>query len=135
MNLIDVADEPDAALVLYELLKERRPEENISHRSMPNWEEHRRFVTAHPYSAWYLIAISPQTYVGAIYLSKLDEISVHLFRNQQKRGYGRQAIELLMEAHPRRRYLANINPKNMAAREFLLTIGFWPVQTTMEYRP
>jgi hypothetical protein len=30
---------------LYELIQEREPEVNISHRDMPTFEQHRQFVT------------------------------------------------------------------------------------------
>ena len=73
MKLVSVISEPNAAHVLYALLKERRPEENISHMAMPSWEQHRAFVEAEPYDAWYLIQghnsrpVIVNDYVGSIY--------------------------------------------------------------------
>ena len=40
---------------LYELLAERDPVANISHREMPTFDQHRKFVDSRPYKAWYLI--------------------------------------------------------------------------------
>ena len=55
MKLIDVYASPEAARVLYELLAERNPEQNISHKAMPSFDEHCAFVASKPYQAWYLI--------------------------------------------------------------------------------
>ena len=55
MNLISIYERPDRALVLHQLLEEREPEANISHKAMPSWEEHVRFVESKPYEAWYFI--------------------------------------------------------------------------------
>ena len=40
---------------LYELLKEREPSTNISHRKLPTFSEHLNFVLSKPYSKWYII--------------------------------------------------------------------------------
>ena len=36
-------------MFLYELLSERDPVANISHKQMPTYDEHIRFVTSKPY--------------------------------------------------------------------------------------
>jgi hypothetical protein len=46
---------------LYELMKEREPEINISHRELPTFEQHRQFVTRRPYRFWYLIETAADT--------------------------------------------------------------------------
>ena len=40
---------------LYNQLKERDPIVNISHKKMPTYTEHTRFVLSNPYSKWYII--------------------------------------------------------------------------------
>ena len=40
---------------LYNLLKERDPRANISHKKMPTYNEHVMFVSSRPYSKWYVI--------------------------------------------------------------------------------
>jgi len=140
-RLVPVGVEYDAAYVLYELLAERRPEENISHRRMPSWEEHKDFMASQPYDAWYLIkvenALPPVVgdYVGAIYLTAVSEIGVGIFRSQRGHGYAREAIIELMRLHPRKRYLANINPKNETSIRFFSRLGFHHIQNTYELAP
>ena len=40
---------------LYNQLKERESKINISHKNMPTFEEHSKFVMSNPYSKWYII--------------------------------------------------------------------------------
>ena len=62
---------------LFDLLKERDPSTNISHKKMTTHDEHVKFVRAKPYSKWYIIFKSKQK-VGSIYLSKNNEIGIFL---------------------------------------------------------
>lgn len=140
MRLIDVYDEPGAAQVLYDLLGERNPVANISHRAMPSWDEHLAFIAGRPYQDWYLITVDG-TYVGAIYLTKPggksragDEIGVAILKAHRGKGYARAAIELLMQIHGARRYLANIAPGNEASIHLFEGLGFRHIQNTYELR-
>lgn len=116
---------------LFALLKERDPNANISHRKMPSFKEHVKFVSSKPYAAWYIIKRKNQK-VGSIYLSKQNEIGIFLKKNIQKHGIGKMALECLIERHPRSRYLANINPKNKKSRDFFIKNGFKLIQYTYE---
>jgi len=40
---------------LYDLLLQRSPTVNISHRKMLTYDEHVKFVTSRPYSRWFLM--------------------------------------------------------------------------------
>jgi RimJ/RimL family protein N-acetyltransferase len=130
MNLISIYERPDRALVLYQLLEERDPAANISHRAMPSWDEHVRFVETKPYEAWYFI--EREGIVGACYLSKQDEIGVFVFKAHQGKNYGPWAIEAIMLKHGKRRYLANISPRNERSAEIFRNLGFKQIQATYE---
>lgn len=60
---------------LYELLKKRDPLANISHKKMPTYKEHIKFVKSRPYKVWYVIHFGKRK-VGSIYLSKQNEIGL-----------------------------------------------------------
>lgn len=113
MKLISVKEFPWAAEVLYELLKVRAPEENISHRAMPSYEEHLNFFSSDPYDAWYLIEKETPIhgYVGAIYIVR-GEIGIHLFPMYRNNGHEVVAIRLLMLRHPLERYFINVSVNN-----------------------
>jgi RimJ/RimL family protein N-acetyltransferase len=108
--------------LLYNLLAERAPEQSISHRQMPTWAEHQDFVRSEPYLHWYFI-FAREVPVGAIYLSRQREIGVSIFRAFQRRSYGRAAAQELMRRHPGR-FLANVNPTNLASRRLWESLGF-----------
>ena len=116
-----------------DLLQERPQEANISHRELPIWCDHVRFVESHPYEAWYFIRNYWRD-VGAIYLSRQNEIGISIFKAHQGNGYGPQAINALMAIHGPRRYLANINPANVKSAEMFKNLGFGLIQHTYELR-
>ena len=118
-------------LFLYDLLKQRDPHVNISHKKMPTYDEHIKFVMSKPYSKWYIIQCNNKS-IGSIYLSKQNEIGIFLLYDMQGKGIGQQVLRLIMKKHPRSRYLANINPMNKNSMEFFTKNGFKLIQYTYE---
>ena len=114
---------------LYDLLKERDPRSNISHKKMPTYDEHVKFVMSKPYSKWYIIQYKNQN-VGSIYLSNQNEIGIFIKTNMQDRGIGEIALKLLMKYNPYPRYLANISPQNKRSIKFFKKNGFNLIQYT-----
>lgn len=134
VRLADVYRVKEAPRILYRLLAERPARVNISHRKMPGWRKHLAFIRSRPYKAWYLIRVSGGACVGSIYLSKNDEIGAFIFKEHQKKGYGRIALDLLMKRHRAvKRFLANINPKNGASIRFFKNLKFGHIQNTYEF--
>ena len=130
MKLIDVYNHKSSATLLYLLLQEREQHQCISHKQLPSFIDHLRFVDSKPYLAWYLVE-QRGTVIGATYLTRQREIGIFLFKEHQMMGYGAKAIELLMEAHPGR-FLANIAPTNPGSSEFFKNLGFKLIQHTYE---
>jgi RimJ/RimL family protein N-acetyltransferase len=116
---------------LYNLLKIRNPIANISHRGMPSYKEHVNFVESKPYSKWYVIYYRNQK-AGSVYLSKNDEIGIFLKNEFQKEGIGEKVLEMIKLKNPRKRYLANINPKNKKSIKFFKKNNFKLIQYTYE---
>ena len=115
-------------LFLYELLKNKDPNANISHKKMPGYDEHVKFVMSKPYTNWYIIEYDKKN-VGAIYLSKQDEIGISISNDYEYDQIVKPALKLLMKLNQRKRYLANTSPKDVRSQEFLLKNGF----TGLEY--
>ena len=116
--------------VLYDLLEQRTPEQSISHKAMPTWDDHCAFVRSQPYAAWYLIAVGNAT-VGAIYLTHQCEIGIAIFHLHKRKGYASAAVKELMRLHPGK-FIANINPRNEASIRFFEGMGFAHIQNTYE---
>lgn len=147
LSLRSVYETPHAHDILYRLLKERRPDESISHKRMPTWEEHCRFVDSQPYQFWYIVSAhdplegftewtKDANPVGAIYLTeRLAEIGCWIFDEFENSGLRAQAILALMRKHPRPRYVANINPRNADLTAVFSELGFKHIQNTYELEP
>ena len=116
---------------LFDLLKERNPRVNISHKKMPTYNQHTKFIKSKPYSKWYIILKSKQK-IGSIYLSKNDEIGIFLSKKFQGKNVGNFALNELMKKNPRKRFLANVNPKNKKSIEFFKKNDFKLIQYTFE---
>jgi RimJ/RimL family protein N-acetyltransferase len=112
-------------------LKERNPTANISHKKMPTYAEHVKFVMSRPYSKWYII-IHKNKKVGTIYLTKQNEIGIFIKNKMQDKRIGQRTLELLMEKNPRKRYLANVSPKNKKSIRFFTGNAFKLIQYTYE---
>lgn len=132
MKLEDVYNTPYMHQMLFDMLKERKPEQSISHKQMPSWHQHCQFVNSRPYLFWYFIRERGYI-VGNIYLSRQFEIGIHILEHERGHGLATQAIQMLMEQHPFHRYLANINPANEASINLFRKLGFsGPIQMTLE---
>ena len=116
---------------LFDLLKERDPRVNISHRKMPTYSQHTKFIKSKPYSKWYIILKSKQK-IGSIYLSKNDEIGIFLSKKFQGKNVGNFVLNELMKKNPRKRFLSNVNPKNKKSISFFKNNNFKLIQYTFE---
>lgn len=130
IKLVDVY-KIDSVRVLYNFLEMRLKEKhgNISHTKMPTYEDHCAFYCRKPYKGWYLID-NGIYFLGAIYLSKQNEIGIFILPEARGNGYANLAIEMLMKAHPEKQYLANINPNNMPSIRLFEKLGFTQLQVT-----
>ena len=81
---------------LYNQLKERDPKINISHKRMPSYSEHTRFVLSKPYSKWYIIYYKNRK-VGNVYLSKMNEIGIFILKTIKVKGLGSLVLEQVLK--------------------------------------
>ena len=116
---------------LYDLLMERNPRANISHKKMPTYNEHVSFVSAKPYSKWYVILYRVNK-VGSIYLTSQNEIGIFIKKSFQNKQIGNIALRKLIKKNPKKRYLANVNPKNKKSIRFFKNNGFKLIQYPFE---
>ena len=138
IELVSVYNDPAAYGLLHDLLAERTPEQSVSHKKMPSYFEHIQFVDSKPYKAWYLVIEESEGYVGAVYLSRQNEIGVGIFKAHRGKGYGEAAVKELMRRCPLpegERYLANVNPDNDVSRAMFEKLGAKVIQYTYEVPP
>ena len=116
---------------LYDLLMERNPRANISHKKMPTYNEHVKFVSSRPYPKWYIILCDVNR-AGSIYLTSQNEIGIFIKKSFQNKQIGDIALRKLIQKNPKKRYLANVNPKNKKSICFFKNHGFKLTQYTFE---
>ena len=119
----------DDAKFLFDLLKQREGIVNISHKSLPTWEEHVEYIKNNTYQSWDIIWVD-NVRIGDIYLTDRDEIGIFLDKEFQSNGYGSIAINEFMKKNGKKRYLANINPTNYKSIQFFGKHGFIHIQNT-----
>lgn len=119
---------------LYDLLKERldHPEWNISHTKMPTWEEHVKFVHNAKYRMYRVIvnADYPTQCIAAFYVTKQNEIGIHVAEQFRGKGYAKKIIQDFLDIHPDEVFYANINPQNEKSVKFFVAFGFGLIQHT-----
>jgi len=116
---------------LYNLLKERDSTVNISHKKMPTYSEHSKFVLSNSYTKWYII-MNKNKKIGNTYLTKTNEIGIFILKSNKNKGIGKIVLEKIIKMNPRSRYLANVNPKNKRSIDFFKKNGFRLIQYTYE---
>lgn len=136
IHLEPVSDDEAVVRFLYDLLALREDHENISHRQMPSYEEHRRFVAGrgHHYRCWFLMQLPlMRKAIGAIYLTHRNEIGVHLLADWRRKGLGETAVKMLLAEFGPGTFFANIAPSNYRSQEFFEAQGFRIIQYTYRY--
>lgn len=119
--------------ILFKLLAERTPKQSISHKKMPSYGEHARFVKSDPYHVWYFIRKEDtQEVVGSVYLTRNNELGIFIFNKHQLKGYAQAAVMAVMANHEGP-FFANINPANLASKAFFSELGFKFIQETYSH--
>jgi RimJ/RimL family protein N-acetyltransferase len=130
MNFIDVYSDPTAPTFLYMLLRERTPQQSISHKRMPSIEEHLAFIESNPYPHWFLIEVDDDV-VGSVYLTSNREIGIFILPKFHGRGIGKAVIDRMRRDYPGK-LLANVNPENAVSRKMFEGLGAKLIQVTYE---
>ena len=110
---------------------ERDSRQNISHKSMPTYNQHISFVSSKPYSKWYVILYGVNK-IGSVYLTSQNEIGIFIKKSFQNKKIGNIVLCRLIQKNPKKRYLANVNPKNKKSMCFFKNHGFKLIQYTFE---
>ena len=116
---------------LYKLLQERDQRANISHKKIPTYNQHIKFVKSKPYSKWYVIFYKNQR-AGSIYLTKQNEIGIFIKKQMVRKTIRKESLEILLNLNPRKRYLANVSPRNKESIKFFKKNRFKLIQYTYE---
>lgn len=123
------ANDNTIVLNLYALLAERPKYACISHKKMPTFEDHLKFVQSEPYSEWFSI-YHGENWVGSFYVTKDNEIGIGVLNKFSGKGIAFDILKRYISHHPKVRFLANINPKNSRSKHLFQKLGFTHIQET-----
>lgn len=131
---------------LYQMMKDREEEINISHRELPTFEQHRQFWVRRMYRFCYLLAhvihganSEHHLWVGYVSATHANEIGIVIRKPYRTQGYGSLGVRALMEKHQPNpaepgvrngHWLANIAPGNEPSRRLFESLGFKLIQNT-----
>lgn len=118
---------------LYQLLARRDRRVSISHVSLPTWTEHCEFWRREPYAAAWIIELDGDTTAGYVYLSRQNEIGIHLARECQGEGIGPEVIRHITRSHPGKTFYANVSPYNTHSQHMFEGLGWRIVQMTYAF--
>ena len=124
LNYEDVYHFPSAQnySVLYQLMCEREPRVNISHASVPIWTDHVKYIESKPHKLWF-VAYAGKIPVGAMYLTKHDEIGTFVLREHLRKGYATEMTNHMKDITKGTLY-ANVAPKNIESQLYCEKLGF-----------
>lgn len=114
---------------LYGILAARlsEPENNISHKAMPTWEQHENFVANKPYLGHYIIEENlggKWMYIGCCYVTKQKEIGIFIQPAERRFAFGTWIVLDLMKRWEPGPFFANIALKNEGSVKFFKSLGF-----------
>ena len=134
MKLVDIYTLPRDTVLqfLWNMLRDRDPKVNISHKEMPTRKQHDSLVLSRPYKNWWII-MQDEQWVGNCYVTERYEIGIHLLPSFQHQGIGRAVVHQIISICGPMRYLANIAPANVASQDFFRSLGFKLIQYTFEF--
>jgi hypothetical protein len=122
---------PFDTIFLFKLLEKRESFENISHKTMPTFKKHEKFINSKPYYKWYIIYENTKK-IGSAYLTNQNEIGIHFLNLKNYEHFFLQSLKIIMKKHPRGRFLININPKNKKLKNIFEKNSYNLIQFTYE---
>jgi len=123
---------------LYELLKNKKY--SISHKKLPSFAQHYKFVKNNPYRKWYLI-LKSNKYIGSVYISNQNTLGIN-FLIPTKELYELTLKKVLSILSPlpeiksirSKNFLINCSPTNKILIEAIKKLGFDKIQSTYELK-
>ena len=118
--------------ILYQLLCEREPYVNISHSRMPTWSQHVKYLESKPHKSW-IVAYDEDLPVGAMYVTKDNEIGTFVLREYMRKGYATQMTDYIKSITTGTLY-ANVAPLNYDSQKYCEKMGFKLKQLVYEFK-
>ena len=69
--------------------------------------------------------------IGSVYLTKADELGLHLKKEYFRESLMKEILESLMKSEPNKRFVFNVSPRNKKFMKFLQKNGYVISQQTV----
>jgi hypothetical protein len=118
MNLTLKSVKKEDYSFLYCLLKQRPKDECISHREMPTYTQHCKFLNSKPYARNWIVLQNSNS-VGNLCETKIGEIGIHLLKEYSH--LVNQVVEDVLHVANKlkKKIYFNINPKDKRVKSLL----------------
>ena len=123
---------------LYALLKER--DHVISHKKMPSYEEHKKFINSNPYLHWYIFSYE-ETILGSFYI-KIDN-SIGINMNNPNKNIVEKVINFIYDNFTPQKeipsktpdyFYINVADTNDKMKKIIKTLGFFAIQVSFRFK-
>ena len=134
ISLIEITSCENHISETYRLLKLRTS--SISHKKIPAFAEHKKFVANHPYRFWFLVK-AQEEYIGAVYLKHDNSIGLNItddFSNLTKEVLQKvvSSFEPLPPSKSMRngRFIVNVALEDVSLADSIMEFGGLEIQRT-----
>ena len=123
--------------ILFKLLSNRKF--NISHKEMPSFSEHEKFVSSNPYRYWYLIS-NKKKYIGSFYIQYDNSIGINLdpLNYEEAIPWVIKNIKLkfkpslAIKSKTSKNFFINVPPDDISFNNKIRSLGYRPSQISYE---
>jgi hypothetical protein len=117
---------------LYYLLEGRPEEESISHKSMPSFIEHAKFLDSNPYK-FHFVIYDNYNPIGVLYISHKNEVGIHFIKDIEGKER-EESFEALVDfiLRTKEKLFFNVSPKHKLLNKILKNKGLLTIQHTYE---
>lgn len=119
---------------LFSVLAQRTSDVYISSGvKLPSWQHHVLHWGSGAYAEAYIIMLDDLP-AGYCYLSRNNEIGIHLIEVCQGHGIGPAIVRHLCRSHPGKALYANVSPYNIRSQRMFEKMGWQLVQQTYRFK-
>lgn len=127
-SFVDVDYSHEHVEILYELLKDRT--HSISHKELPNLDDHSNFVKNNPYRAWYIVYMAGEV-LGSVYVQHDNSVGIHIDTSKTDLSFEHFYLELTKKLQPlperaskiSKYFFFNVAPNNKNLAKWLIDGG------------
>ena len=130
--------EKEDSLTLYDLLKKRNY--NISHKVLPDFKSHKKFVENNPYLYWYIFSLNEKA-IGTFYIKSDNSIGINT--NETNKKIINEILDFILDNFSPIKgipseipdyFFINVSQKNKELKDIVNSLGCVPIQVSYKLK-